>query len=246
MEPPAELPLPEEVTVSLGCQQLEFVAEKSKNYLQQQDEIIRHRRQNAGMFVTLLTALLTFFFSQALPFSWWRLLVLLPLLGSAAYTFWLFFSVMLEREAASGLDPAEFNEVIRKSYEDVLLLEIAANQAAITINGQELTNSHTAYNRAVLWSGITVAWTLVSCLLLKFVFPPPDSPPQQLAVTCQQYLKEKPLRSAKIISSPSLSVAASSVLGKDSLVQMTPNPAIKTKQVTSPNRKATNKSVSPP
>lgn len=156
-------------------QDLKFLAEKSHQLLDKQITAYRQKHANSGTIITVLALFIPFFLS-GLDNSYLsvKFLALIPI-GLLVAAIVLLIQVLRSRPLDQGFHVDKFDELINKSYEDILLYEIGANRSSYNDNQSISKASNDKYNLAIQLTVTSII--LSSSLLLTNEFFKPEQNP---------------------------------------------------------------------
>jgi hypothetical protein len=142
---------------------LEFLASKSNDFIEKQISSYRHKHSNAGSIITIITLFVPFFLngldSGNLFFKICAILPVIILLWAIV----LFINILKTKSLDQGFSVNKFDELINKTYEEVLLYEIGANRSSFVDNQKILDKTNKSYFFAIK---LTVFAIMFSSLLL--------------------------------------------------------------------------------
>jgi hypothetical protein len=159
---------------------LEFLAEKSKELLDKQITSYRQKHSNSGTIITVLALFIPFFLS-GLDNSYLtiKFLAIIPI-GFLVGAIVLLIQVLRSRPLDQGFHVDKFDELVNKSYEEILLYEIGANKSSFTDNQAISEKSNDRYNKAIKFTVISII--LSTTLLLSNEFFKPKQEPLDVKI----------------------------------------------------------------
>ena len=142
---------------------LEFLAKKSGELLDKQITSYRQKHTNSGAIITIL-ALFIPFFLNGLDDSFLiiKIFAIVPII-LLLWAIILLIQVLRTRPLDQGFHVDKLEELVNKSYEDILLYEIGANKGSFLDNQKISQNSNNKFNRAIR---LTVISIIISTSLL--------------------------------------------------------------------------------
>ena len=142
---------------------LVFLATKSNDFIEKQISSYRHKHSNSGSIITIITLFIPFFINgldnSNLFFKICSILPVILLLWAII----LFIDVLKTKSLDHGFNVNKFDELINKSYEEILIYEIGANKSSFIDNQKILDKTNVNYFFAIK---LTVFAIMFSSLLL--------------------------------------------------------------------------------
>lgn len=142
---------------------LEFLASKSSELIEKQISSYRHKHSNAGTIITIITLFVPFFLNgldnSNIIFKICSILPFIILLWAII----LFINILKTKSLDQGFSVNKFDELINKSYEEILIYEIGANRSSFIDNQKILDKTNVNYFFAIK---LTVFAIMFSSLLL--------------------------------------------------------------------------------
>ena len=154
---------------------LEFLAEKSHQLLDKQITSYRQKHSNSGTIITVLALFIPFFLS-GLDNSYIavKLLALVPI-GLLVWAIVLLIQVLRSRPLDQGFHVDKLDELVNKSFEEILLYEIGANKSSFLDNQNISETSNNKYNLAIKLTVVSIVLS-TSLLLTNEFFKPNPTP----------------------------------------------------------------------
>lgn len=142
---------------------LEFLASKSNEFIEKQINSYRHKHSNSGAIITIITLFVPFFIN-GLDNSILILKIcsILPV-TMLIWAIILFINILKTKSLDQGFSVNKFDELISKSYEEILIYEIGANRSCFIDNQKILDKTNVNYFFAIK---LSVSAIILSSLLL--------------------------------------------------------------------------------
>lgn len=171
---------PKQNVDAVELKDLEFLADKSHQLLDKQITSYRQKHSNSGIIITVLTLFIPFFLSGLdNSYTIVKLIALLPII-LIVWAIILLIQVLRSKPLDQGFHVDKFDELINKSYEDILLYEIGANKGSFTDNQKISELSNNKYNYAISLTVVSII--LSSSLLLTNEFFKPEEKPTEIKI----------------------------------------------------------------
>ncbi len=157
---------------------LEFLAGKSKDFIEKQINSYRQKQANSGSIMAIISLFIPFFLS-GLDDSYFfiKLVSVIPIVLFVIAIVFL-IDVLKSKPLDQGFHTNKFQWLVNlNNYKQVLLYEIGANQSSFTDNKIIVDKSNLSFNRGV---SLTLFAVLISISLLvtnKFCKPYKDKTP---------------------------------------------------------------------
>lgn len=160
---------------------LEFLASKSSELLDKQINSYRQKHSNAGTIITVLALFIPFFLSGLdNSFNSIKLFAILPI-GLLLWAIILLIQVLRTKPLDQGFHVDQFDELINKKHEEILLYEISANKSSFKDNEKVTENQNNKFNRAIQLTVISIILSTTLLLLNEF-FKPQEEPKKVLII----------------------------------------------------------------
>ncbi len=161
-------------------EKLEFLADKSKDFIEKQISSYRQKHANSSTIITVLALFIPFFLNGLEDsFLAVKILSIIPI-GILLYSIILLIQVLRTSPLDQGFHVDKFDELINKDYEDILIYELGANKSSFIDNKKKVDAANDKYNIAIK---LTVIAIVISSLLLLFnEFHKPNSKPTEVSI----------------------------------------------------------------
>lgn len=159
---------------------LEFLATKSKEYIEKQISSYRQKHSNAGTIIGV-TALFIPFFLNGLEgaYTWVRICSLVPIALLMA-TLFIMLNVLWAKQLDHGFNVDKFQELANKNHQEILVYEIGANTSSYKDNKIIVEKYDKRYNVGITLTIIAIS--IAAALLLTNTFFKPDTKAQPTEV----------------------------------------------------------------
>ena len=116
---------------------IEFLANKSKDFIEKQISAYRQKQTNSGSIMAIISLFIPFFLSGLEDaYTSLKLISVLPV-GLFVYSIFSFIEVLKRRPLDQGFHKSKFQELVNvNDYKKILLYEIGANQSSLMITQQ--------------------------------------------------------------------------------------------------------------
>ena len=142
---------------------LEFLASKSNDFIDKQISSYRHKHSNAGSIITIITLFVPFFLNGLdNSYLFLKICSIIPVIV-LLWAIILFINILKTKSLDQGFNVSKFDELINKSYEEILIYEIGANKSSFIDNQKILDKTNISYFFAIK---LTVFAIMFSSLLL--------------------------------------------------------------------------------
>ena len=150
---------------------LEFLAKKSGELLDKQITSYRQKHTNSGAIITIL-ALFIPFFLNGLDDSFLiiKIIAIVPII-LLLWAIIILIQVLRTRPLDQGFHVDKLEELVNKSYEDILLYEIGANKGSFLDNQNISQTSNDRFNRAIKLTVISIILSTSLLMTNKFYKP---------------------------------------------------------------------------
>ena len=155
----------------IDSKDLEFLAAKSSDFIEKQLNSYRHKHSNAGSIITII-ALFIPFFLNGLDNSY--LLIKICSIIPVVILLWaiiLLINILKTKSLDQGFHINKFDELINKSFEEILLYEIGANKSSFEDNQKIIDKTNVNYFVAIKLTVIAIMFSTSLLLLNKFYKP---------------------------------------------------------------------------
>lgn len=147
---------------------LEFLASKSNEFIEKQISSYRHKHSNAGSIITIIILFVPFFLNgldnSNLLFKICSILPVIILLWAII----LFINILKTKSLDQGFSVNKFDELINKSYEEILIYEIGANKSSFIDNQKILDKTNVSYFFAIKLTVFAIMFSSVLLLTNNF------------------------------------------------------------------------------
>ena len=169
---------------------LEFLAEKSKEFIDKQISAYRHKHANAGSVIAIIALFIPFFLNGLSDsFLLVKIFAIIPI-GLFLIAIKYLLDVLKTKSLDQGFHPDTFDSLVNKNnYEEVLLYEIGANRCSFKDNEKITLQANKKFNFGLR---VTLISVFVSIIILGFnIFFKPENknPTDNLIKELINYLK---------------------------------------------------------
>ncbi len=162
---------------------LEFLAEKSKEFIDKQINSYRHKHSNAGSVIAIIALFIPFFLNGLTDsYLCLKILIIVPV-GLFLYSVKLLLDVLKTKSLDQGFHPDTFDELVNyMDYEKVLLYEIGANRSSFKDNEIITEQANKKFNLGIRITLIAVVISITILLINSFIKPPKEDKPQKVEI----------------------------------------------------------------
>ena len=164
--------------MSEDIRHIEFLANKSKDFIDKQISAYRQKQSNSGSIMAIISLFIPFFLGGLDDsFLWVKLISILPI-GLFVFAIFSFIEVLKSRPLDQGFHTNKFQELVnQKDLKKVLLYEIGANQSSFNDNTPKVDNANESFSKGIKVTTVAVLLSIGLLLTNKFFKPPkPDIP----------------------------------------------------------------------
>lgn len=150
---------------------LEFLAQKTSDFIDKQLNSYRQKHANSGSIITVI-ALFIPFFLNGLDDSYLfiKIISIIPV-GILLYAIILLIGVLKTKSLDQGFHIDKVDELVNKSYEEILLYEIGANRCSFNDNKTIIDRINVNYFLAINSTVIAIIFSSSLLLINKFYKP---------------------------------------------------------------------------
>ena len=157
---------------------IEFLANKSKDFIDKQISAYRQKQSNSGSIMAIISLFIPFFLSGLEDsYTYIKLLSIIPI-GLFVYGIFSFIEVLKSRPLDQGFHTNKFQQLVNfNDYKRVLLYEIGANQSSFNDNTAKVDKANNSLERGIKVTTVAVLFSIGLLLTNKFFKPSkPDNP----------------------------------------------------------------------
>ena len=157
---------------------IEFLANKSKDFIDKQISAYRQKQSNSGSIMAIISLFIPFFLSGLDDaYTCVKLISIIPI-GLFVYGIFSFIEVLKSRPLDQGFHTNKFQELANlNDFKKVLLYEIGANQSSFNDNTAKVDKANNSFDRGIKVTTVAVLFSIGLLLTNKFFKPAkPDTP----------------------------------------------------------------------
>jgi len=151
---------------------IEFIANKSKDFIEKQISSYRQKQSNSGTIMAIISLFIPFFLG-GLDDAYLivKIISIVPI-GLFVYAIFSFIEVLKSRPLDQGFHTKKFQELVNwNDYKKVLLYEIGANHSSFNDNTLKVDNANDSFNKGIKVTTIAVLLSIGLLLTNKFFKP---------------------------------------------------------------------------
>jgi hypothetical protein len=151
---------------------IEFLANKSKDFIDRQISAYRQKQSNSGSIMAIISLFIPFFLGGLDDaFLWIKLISIIPVV-LFVYAIFSFIGVLKGRPLDQGFHTKKFQELVNmKDFKKVLLYEIGANQSSFNDNTPKVNKANDVFSRGIKVTTLAVLFSIGLLLTNKFLKP---------------------------------------------------------------------------
>jgi hypothetical protein len=157
---------------------IEFLAAKSKDFIDKQIGAYRQKQTNSGSIMAIISLFIPFFLSGLdEAYIYVKLISIIPV-GLFVYGIFAFIEVLKSRSLDQGFHTNKFQDLVNlNDYKKVLLYEIGANQSSFNDNTPKVNKANNIFDRGIKVTTLAVLFAIGLLLTNKFFKPQKSDTP---------------------------------------------------------------------